>query len=169
MVPLFEPDAHFTFNRGCQLYNQALGPWDITKPEAAAALCEEIERVALPLLRPVETINDFVAFTVESRFRDTYLELYPIRKIYVDLARGDLDAARLIYDYFKTDKAKRQHKCMPEEFALVTETIRPLLSRNDRAGLAQLLHDLEAGAVKRLKLQKIWEPTPFPFEARTQA
>ena len=38
------------------------------------------------------------------------------------------------------------------------------LAADDRRGLAQLLHEWEAITVKNLKLEHLWEPTPFPLE-----
>lgn len=93
-VFLFEPDAIASFNWGEQLYSPAKELWDITHPNTPQMLQQAIERVALPLLRPVTTIDDFVAFTNKDRFPHTHLDLYPLRKVYVDAARGDVDAVR---------------------------------------------------------------------------
>lgn len=165
VVFLFEPGAHLSFNWGGQLYSKSLGPWDITNPDAPTALCQEVEQIALPLLRPVETIDDFVAFTSKERFRDTYLDFYEERKIFVDVARGDLDAARAICAYFATDRAKRRYASgMEEEYDRIANTLCPLITANNRFGLVRLLRDWEAHSVKRLKLDKLWEPTPFPLE-----
>jgi hypothetical protein len=139
--------------------------WDVTDLRTPATMCEEIERVALPLLRPIQTIDDFVAFTSKERFRDTYLDLYEERRIFVDVARGDLDAARAICAYFASDRAKRRYgSLMEEEYDRITKTLCPLIAANDRPALARLLRDWEADSVKKLKLEKLWEPTPFPIE-----
>ena len=74
-----------------------------------AKMCEAIEEQALPLLRPIETIDDFVGFATKERFRNTHLDLYEHRKIFVDVARGDLDSARSICEYMATDHAKRRY------------------------------------------------------------
>ena len=42
------------------------------------------------------------------------------------------------------------------------------LAADDRAGLAALLHDWEAQTVRNLKIEHLWEPTPFPLELRTR-
>jgi hypothetical protein len=128
-------------------------------------MCEEIERVALPLLRPVETIEDFVAFTSKERFRDTCLDLYEERRIFVDVARGDLDAARTLCAYFATDRAKRRYaSLMEDEYDRITKALCPLIAANERPGLVRLLRGWEAHSVQRLKLEKLWEPVPFPLE-----
>ena len=53
---------------------------------------------------------------------------------------------------------------MKEEYDRITKTLCPLIAANDRPGLVRLLRDWEAYSVKRLKLEKLWEPTPFPLE-----
>ncbi|HET7805909.1 MAG TPA: hypothetical protein VFL53_16855 [Pseudolabrys sp.] len=166
VIFLFEPCQGFSYNWGRRLYRPLPGPgaWDISNPTTSAAMSEEIQRV-LPLLRPIQTIDDFVGFTSEHRFRDTYLDLYEHRKIFVDVARGDIEAARTICAYFATDRARRRYlPFMQEEYDRITKTLCPLVAANDRPGLAQLLHDFEAGSAKGLKLNKLWEPTPFPIE-----
>ena len=166
VVFLFEPRQSLSYNWGRRIYRPPPGPagWDVSDPKTPATMCEEIERV-LPLLKPIQTIDDFVTFTSKDRFRDTYLDLYPDRRIFVDVARGDLEAARAICAYFATDRAKRWYlPQMQEEYDRITQRLCPLVAANDRPGLARLLHEFEAGSAKDMKLDKIWEPTPFPIE-----
>ena len=51
-----------------------------------------------------------------------------------------------------------------EEYDCATKTIAPLVAARDRAGLAALLHEWEAYSVKLMKLEKLWQPSPFPLE-----
>ncbi len=53
---------------------------------------------------------------------------------------------------------------MQDEYDRITKELCPLIAANDRPGLARLLHGYEAQSVKNLKLEKFWEPTPFPIE-----
>ena len=53
---------------------------------------------------------------------------------------------------------------MQETYDRVVEGLCPLVAANDRTGLAKLLHSYEAQSVKNLKIEKFWEPTPFPIE-----
>jgi hypothetical protein len=66
---LFEPSESFSYNWGGRLYNRAHGAWVVTNPATSAVMCEEIEKEALPLLRPIQTIDDFIRFTSKDRFR----------------------------------------------------------------------------------------------------
>jgi hypothetical protein len=163
VVFLFEPRTSLSLNWGQRIYKVT---WDVTNPDLPAQMCEAIEEQALPLLRSVETIDDFVGFATEKRFRDTYLDLYEHRKVFVDIARGNLDSARSICEYMATDHAKNRYLPlkMDEEYNRITKELCPLIAKNDGAGLARLLHKYEEGSVRAMKLEKYWEPTPFPIE-----
>jgi hypothetical protein len=159
----FEPSVSLTLNWGERIYKV---PWDITDPELPEQMREAIEEQALPLLRPIETIEDFVGFATEERFPNTYLDWYEHRKIFVDIARGDLESARSICEYMATDQAKRRYLPlkMHEEYDRIMKELCPLIAKNDRASLARLLHKYEEGSVRVMKLEKYWERTPFPIE-----
>lgn len=161
VMSLFETRLDIGFLWGGRVY----GVWDITEPDVNARMCEAIEQEALPSMRSIKTIDDFVKFTSKVRFPDTHLDLYPASKIFVDVARGDLEAATAICAYMATDRAKRWYlPDMQDKYDRVTKELCPLIAANDRAGLARLLHGYEAQSVKNLKLEKFWEPTPFPIE-----
>lgn len=163
VIFLFEPSDSLSLNWGERIYKVA---WDVANPDLPVKMCEAIEEQALPLLRPIKTINDFVGFATKERFRDTYLDLYEHRKIFIDIARGDLDSARSICEYMATDHAKRRYLPlkMNEEYDRITKELCPLIAVNDRFGLARLLHKYEESSVRAMKLEKYWEPTPFPIE-----
>lgn len=166
---LFEPTESFSYNWGGRLYNRAHGAWDVANPATSTVMCDIIEKEALPLLRPIQAIDDFIRFTSKDRFKDTYLDLYEERKIFVDVARGDLNAARSICAYFATDHAKKRYMGgMEEEYDRITKTLCPLIAAGDRPGLVQLLQDWEANSIQQLKLQKLWESTAFPIEFRSE-
>jgi hypothetical protein len=56
---------------------------------------------------------------------------------------------------------------MQEEYDRITNKLCPFIAANDRYGLAQFLRDCEAYSVKNLKLEKLWEPMPFPLELQS--
>lgn len=161
---LFQPATKIGFSWGDRVYAPD-GKWDINDAGLMAMMCEAIEKEALPLLRPIKTIDDFVKFTSKERFPHEYLDLYDLTKIFVDVARGELAAAESICTYLATDGAKKRYLTpRPERYIRATTELCPLIAANDRAGLARLLHSYEAETVKNLKLDKLWEPTPFPIE-----
>jgi hypothetical protein len=124
-----------------------------------------IERNVLPRLRAMTTLDDYLAFVAQSQFRHHLFD-WPSDKVIVDLALGNLDAARAIClenaeswsrdhpQYDDVDRAKYRGLVKLSEF----------LAAGDRSGLARILHDWEAFTVKNLKIEHLWERTPFPLE-----
>lgn len=162
----FEPRDSLPMNWGNRIYKVH---WDVTDPELPIHLRQAIEKQALPRLRRIKTIEDLVGFVTKRRFPLTYLDLYEHRKIFVDIARGDLGSARSICEYMATQPAKNRYLPleMHEEYDRITKELCPLIARNDRAALARLLHKYEEGTIRKMKLEKYWEPTPFPIELQT--
>jgi hypothetical protein len=163
VVPMFRYGAQVIFNWGRRLYKPSHGPWDNRNPTTAQVMCEEIEREALPLVRSIQTIDDFADFASEERFGAMCLENHLLAKIVVDIARGDFDAARAICAHFFREIPFKPWYYGKDDDGIMP-VLRPLLVANDRPGLARVLHQWEADSIKACKLEKIWEPTPFPFE-----
>jgi hypothetical protein len=148
---LFEPSAHFSLYWGTRIR----GIWDFGVPDLAEKMADAIEREALPTLRSIITIEDFVRFADGGWVEDD--------KPYVDVALGDLRAAQSMCDFFASLNGRfgiRQEECEH-----VVRELCPRIAANDRRGLVRLLHAYEAASVKRLKLEKLWERTPFPIES----
>ena len=161
---MFKPSDSVDLSWGERMYRPAPGRWNITDPQVSPLMCEEIERVALPLLRKVQSIDDLVKFASRRRFKDYYLDLYEQKKIYVDVARGDLGSARNLCALIVETAKASQIGWEREDSDKIAKTLGPLLATNDQAGLAQVLRDCEAYSARKLKLEKLWEPTPFPIE-----
>ena len=166
VMPMFKPKDSISFAWGDRMYRPTAGRWDVTDPQASPLMCEEIERVALPLLRKVQSIDDLVRFTSKKRFKDYYLDLdlHKDKKIYVDVARGDLESASKLCAFLAEFARTTEVGWEREDYGKIAKTLGPLLAANDRTGLAQVLRDCEAYSTKKLKLEKLWEPTPFPLE-----
>jgi hypothetical protein len=155
---LFKYGARIGLDWGDRLYNRAHGPWNVANAETPTVMCREIEEHALPLLRSIQSIDDFCALaTSKARFPLTYLSSHDALKIIVDAARGDVDVARAIGTNIAAGRTWTK-------ISQITKEICALAAADDRPGLARLLHAWEAESVKRLKLEKFWEPTPFPLE-----
>jgi hypothetical protein len=163
VVPMFRYGADVVFNWGKRLYNASHGPWDIRNPGTPQVMCEDIERHALPLVQSIQTIDNFAGFASEERFGAMGLDNHLFAKIVVDVARGDLDAARDICAHFFREIPFKPWYDGKDDDGIMP-VLRPLLAANDRAGLARVLHQWEADSIKACKLDKFWEPTPFPFE-----
>ena len=136
-------------------YPKSWGEWEANDPTIAAKMCKVIEQEALPMLRGLRSIEDFVAFAADkTRFPRTHLEGNCREAPFVYAAQGDIAAALATCTRLATQR--------PD--APIVKELLPLLRDGDRPGVAKLLHVWEAAAVKRLKLERYWEPTPFPIE-----
>ena len=93
---------------------------------------------------------------------------WPHCKIIVDVALGDLEAARAICEKnIQRWSNWSDDPDLDEDGKAKFRRLRELcakLAEDDRAGLARLLHEWEAYTVKNFKIEHLWEPTPFPLE-----
>jgi hypothetical protein len=143
------------------------GIWKITDPDVSSAMCDAIEQEALAPMRSIKTFDDFIDLTAKLRRPERHLDFYPIARLTVDIARGDLAAAEAICKYLKTQKGKAEYFYQQQRYERAVQGLCPLVAAGDRAGLAKLLHSYEAQSVKNLKVEKYWEPTPFPIETES--
>ncbi|WP_146604344.1 hypothetical protein [Rhodoplanes roseus] len=164
---LFEARRFLPLDWGELLLNERSetpGSWKVTDADLALAMTEAIETHALPVLRRIVSLDDYLAFVSRHYFRHKLFD-WPHVKIVIEVALGNLDAARALrdenVDRFRDDPA------YDEEGRAKYQRIRELCARleaDDRSGLAALLHEWEAITVKNLKIETLWEPTPFPPE-----
>jgi len=143
------------------------GFWQTTDPDVSSAMCEAIEQEALAPMRSIKRFDDFIDLTSKLRNPRRHLDLFPIARLTVDIARGDLVAAEAICSYLKTKAGKSEYVYQEERYGRAVQELCPLVAANDRAGLANLLHSYEAQSVKNLKIEKYWERTPFPIEMQS--
>ena len=111
------------------------------------------------------TLSDFASS--KERFSLTAFDGYLLRKVGVDIARGDLDGARATCAESPPDARSGRCSLMRDEFVRITGALCPLLASNDRPAMARLLHQWEAFTVDKLKIGHIFEPTPFPLELQS--
>ena len=168
VVHLFEAQKFFPLDWGEWLHNVSSptpGSWKITDADISLALINQIERNALPQLRTIETLDDYLAFVARHMFGPKLFG-WPHCRIIVDVALGDLESARAICNEY-LPRWSVDHPDFDEDGKAKYRRLRELcakLAEDDRAGLAQLLHAWEAYTVKNFKIEHLWEPTPFPLE-----
>jgi hypothetical protein len=150
---LFQPNARFHFFWGTDVH----GTWNVGVADVAEKLADAIEREALPTLRSMITVDDFATFAKGAWPED--------HKPYVDAALGHFDAAQSMCGYFAT--LNGHYGIRQEECEHVVNELCPLVTSGDRPAIARLLHRHEEQSVRRLKLDKLWQPTPFPIEAES--
>jgi hypothetical protein len=140
------------------------GPFSILDPHDLDRLAAEIERVALPRLRPIESIDDFIEHANLTEFSFSPVADYPLRYSVLETARGNFKSALGICERLKSGRSSWTDPGFENEYRPILEDLCPLLQDDDRAGVARLLHGWEARNIATYRLGKMWEPTPFPFE-----
>ncbi len=143
------------------------GSWQMQDPDVGRMLIETIEADALPYLRAMTSLDDYLAHTSQFGGRD--LLVSPTAKIIVDVAIGNLEKARLTWESQRELWSIDKPSYDEEDKAMLRRLRRlcALLESGDRTGLALLLHEWEAQTVKNLKIEHLWEPTPFPLELQS--
>lgn len=100
MIHVFQARRTFSLNWGEFLANRQSrrpGLWLMSQPDIQEALIEAIEEQALPKLRSVTSLEDYLTFVSAHTFRHKLFD-WPHVKIIVDVARGDLAGARALRD-----------------------------------------------------------------------
>lgn len=128
------------------------GRWDIRYPQSLEVLRQMIEE-ALPEMRRVTTIDEFVTYqtnSIKSLYRSS---LRPNGLALIAIANGDLDKALSIVE---PAIASREINWTPKYYEL--------LKQGDRKALLDLLREQQARTTGALKLVKYFEPEPFGLE-----
>lgn len=139
--------------------------WSIHDPDVAAELIKSVEQKALPILRAMQTLDDYLSH-VSAHYLRHHLYERPEAKIVLDVALGDLQAARSLCEQNLADwsiERAYHNDTKKTELRKVCELC-ALLQNDNRSALISLLHEWEAQTVKNFKIEHIWEPTPFPLE-----
>ncbi len=168
VVHLFQRQRFFPLDWGEWLYNDASprpGSWRISDPDISSALIEQIEQRALPALRAMTTLDDYLSFVSGHYFRHQLFD-WPDSRLIVDAALGNLDAARMIYKENVALWSEEVPTYDDEDREHLSDLLKlgSLVIADDRAGVARTLHEWEAVTVKNFKIEHLWEPSPFPIE-----
>jgi hypothetical protein len=169
---LFEASRFFPLDWGEWLDNEAAakpGFWHVSDPDMGQSLIREIEKQALPRLRAMESLQDFLTFVAQHYNRHKLFD-WPDRRIVVEVALGDLQAARTTAEahFHRWSTIRPVHDAETQQKYRQLCALHACLDDNDRVGLAALLHEWEAVTVKNLKIEHLWESTPFPLELQDQ-
>ena len=167
VMRLFVKSEDVGLGHGELLYHPE-GLWWWTDPNLPDTLVEIVERDALPTLHTVATLRDYVELTAlpdHPRAR----ALYGASHVLNLFAVGDLDAACDFLAAHEQAEAYWAPRLKQLGLDRRLPALRDRLGIADRAKLAGLLHEWEAYTVDKLKLQDVWEPTPFPLELASNA
>jgi len=121
------------------------------------------EAQILPMLRAVSSIEEFIALKDVMHgpyalgFEETVI------KTHMDLAFGRFEAALETCRWVKS-LGLRDFSGHARAYVPLLDEILPLLEAHDHAGVVSMLHRWEESTIRRLGLEAIWEPSPFPVE-----
>ena len=140
------------------------GTWDMRTDHIQAHLKERVEKVGLPTVRRVETIDDFCNLDLPKTFMfQDWREDFKL-KPFIDAARGDFDqSADLCVRIMAHEKSWRAAGS-GDLFDVLAKVLYPLVADRDVKGLAAQLHTWEACSAHDSGVDQYWQPTPFPFE-----
>lgn len=139
------------------------GFWQWSYPGMADDFIGQVETVALPLLRSLDTLE--ACATIIRNHRMAEFCMGPHWRLAVDAAFGDLDSARTNWEIVRPRHEAAlsgpQRDRGPDRFLELGDA----LVANDRAAVARVLHLVEAEHIAGSPLEPYWQPTPFPLEA----
>ncbi|MEQ1717271.1 MAG: hypothetical protein ABL907_15035 [Hyphomicrobium sp.] len=166
----FSPRLGYHLSWGDLLSGRTGHYWNTDDPNMPADLLVAIETQALPKLRAVQTLEDFVAAVPSTRGGHLW-SIDPEGKSLIDIAMGELEQARASCREKicnRPDPGPKEADVTKAEVA-GAKLLCGLLEKNDIEGLIRTLHSWEEASVKKLKLAPYWEPSPFPVELKMQA
>lgn len=128
------------------------------------AALPRIEAQALPHLRSLEGLEGWATY-----YRETFPIArtgYPEDRLILDIALGDLEAARALLDTLLPHFRENLQPDVPiyQHMRRLIMTVADLLIAGDRPALAKILHGWEAENIRGTRIEPYWEPTPFPLE-----
>ncbi len=166
LMPLFEVAqcVHLTF--AADIYSGHKGNWYYSDETAPERFVERVNEVALPILTKIQSIRDFYTFTTTVQYSNNGgLSPRLLTRIIIEAAMGDFAAADISKaKLMDTPNYWTPSSVWEEQYDRSVHQLCPLIAARDRAGIAALLHGWEAVMVTKLKLEKYWEPSPFPVE-----
>ena len=131
--------------------------WDTRDPESLQLLRDMIEFEALPELRAINTIDDFVAHRSNDPENSRYFFANLNCLAVIAIVKGDLDKAASILE---AGLASGKQDCVPKYY--------PLLLARDQQGLLDFFRRQQLNSIAALKLESYFEPAPFPVELQGQ-
>lgn len=156
----------------------------IESPEFPSKFVRELERVNLEILPQVATIEGVLDYPYEPILGTG---INPVTKSVLLAASGGFEAAeRLLTVWIREERGwlrrygggtqkrhrigskawQRRQKLQDEvtEHLAHVEKLHGLLAAGDPGPIAALLHEWEAIGARTRRVERYWEPSPFPFE-----
>jgi hypothetical protein len=139
--------------------------WLRGDPMLDERFAEAIETLALPLFDRIRTIEDLSEGQECKRFFYIPVEKWDLGNVAIHAATGNFAKARaLAGKLLAGDSEWLSYQREKWNIERIVGRLCPLIMADDRDGIARLLHETEALFVSGEKLERVWQPTPFPFE-----
>lgn len=152
---LIPPSDVITLGFGDFLSDPKTGYWDATNPDSVQRLFDLLEEKILPQLRSTTTFDHYRELAAQYEASGDYYDWDRFLEMLIATATGNLDLAQSIVEPLPS---------MQHYLARLAPSFCPALLARDCVEIARILHEWEALAVQKCKLEKFWEPTPFPLE-----
>ena len=156
----------FPLNTGNLLYRNESGEgmlWLWSDPSMPNDFIQIVERDALPRLRAIRTIEDYLQY--EQEIHQHHFPFYWGLRLSISVALGRLDEARDIMNDARWSKISASY--FNKEIEGLGDRLKEqgsAISDGDKKALVSILREREARSVEKLKLANVWERTPFPIE-----
>ncbi|NTS31815.1 hypothetical protein HQ945_11170 [Phyllobacterium sp. BT25] len=130
--------------------------WDAGDPEMVSQMLDTAEEV-LAQLHAIDTFDDYHSYLSGLQVPWIASPTIELSEVMNHAMKGEFASA-----CEKLESSDRSLK----HLNTLTPRFHKALQAEDRAEVAQILHDWEAATVKTYKIGKFWERTPFPLELR---
>ncbi len=161
---LFYPGPGLSTPWGAYLSAPKVGFWNINNPSTQQDMITQIEDIALPALRPIVTMEDLAAFASDGRFPGRSWTSWSLIRLLFQSALGDLQAARATCAKLSEPRYIPRDTASRDIHLTIVQGLAPLLDSSDRAAIGSLLRTWELNSLKFHKMDKYWQPAPFPVE-----
>lgn len=166
---LCQPRSFCPYQIESEIKLDRYGGWQIDSSEMGAEFADCVEKQALPHLRGVRSLEDMYEACAAIQWSNWGAYAAPLSRMYVDAATGRFDEAIAFIERFKERSSEWSKMTItPEHFSVLTDVLQPALRHRHNKVVAALFRDWEGFTVRQLKLEKLWQPTPFPFEIETR-
>ena len=168
-VNLLGPHRSAMVENGVEVGGYKRDDWAWSQPRVQQDLAQALEDGVLPLLRAVQELEAMVNLNAAvGGYHHRVHGVSAARQFVVKIALGQLDVAHrwLTTGMYLDKRVKIPHEPNEDErhFIAWAKQVAARLEKDDRAGMARMLHEWEAETVRLMKLEHLWEPTPFPLE-----
>jgi hypothetical protein len=172
---LLVPHRGAVAEKGIEACGDRRDDWAFSRPNVEQDLAQALEHSVLPILRGVQELEAMVnlraAMCAYDRRNYRFYGLRTGGDFITKIALGQIDVALLwaknirISGYLDRRLQDDAEPCEGElSYLDWIRRVLVLLEQDGRAGMAEMLHAWEAETVRLLKLEHLWEPTPFPLE-----